>query len=208
MSIRVIGITGPSGAGKGALCGHLRSLGVPCIDADEVYHSMLGAGSECAVALETLFGSDILSPDGSVDRRRLAGVVFSSPEKLEKLNSTVLGFVIARIESMISALEARGESLVVIDAPTLIESGLYKRCDAVISVLADRDVRLGRIMKRDGLSRELALKRINAQKADDFYISNSDRVIVNNSSEDKLGECAKRIIADLTHGDLLPDHSK
>jgi dephospho-CoA kinase len=192
--MRLIGVTGPSGAGKGALCELLKKRGIVCIDADAVYHSLLVPPSECLDALRGAFGESVFLPDGSLDRAALGRIVFAESDKLELLNSTVLSYVLAKFRIMISELEATGEAAVVIDAPTLIESGFDKECDVVISVLAPVETRLERIMRRDSISREKALLRIKAQKSDEFYISHSDAVVHNDGSQDALDEALNGLL--------------
>ena len=184
--MRIIVVTGPSGAGKGALCELLKKRGIVCIDADAVYHSLLVPPSECLDSLRGAFGESVFLSDGSLDRAALGRIVFAENDKLELLNSTVLSYVLAKFRIMIAELASQGEAAVVIDAPTLIESGFDKECDLVISVLASPDVRVGRIMKRDSISKEKALLRIKAQKSDEFYISHSDAVLYNEGSCDEL----------------------
>ena len=200
MSINIIGITGPSGAGKSLLCTYLAEKNIPVINADEVYHSLLVKNSPCTVALACEFGADILSPDGTPDRKKLGAIVFSSDEKLEKLNSIVLGFVIDRINEIIRSFEARGEKNVVLDAPTLIESGFSRECNTVVSVLAPRAERIERIMTRDNISEEAALMRVNAQKSDEFYIENSSCVIMNDSGADELYKSFDKLFAQIVTG--------
>ena len=186
MSIKIIGITGPSGAGKSILCAYLSKRNIPVIDADKVYHSLLVKDSPCTLALCEAFGDGILSPDGTPNRKKLGAIVFSSSEKLERLNSIVLKFVIEKINILISELEAEGATAVGLDAPTLIESGFSKNCDTVISVIAKKDARVERICTRDNISKEAALLRVNAQKPDGFYIENSDFVITNDFDEERF----------------------
>lgn len=192
--MRLIGVTGPSGAGKGALCELLKKRGIVCIDADAVYHSLLVPPSECLDALRDAFGESVFLPNGSLDRAALGRIVFAENDKLELLNSTVLSYVLAKFRIMISEFEAKGEAAVVIDAPTLIESGFDKECDVVISVLAPVETRLERIMRRDAISREKALLRIKAQKSDEFYISHSDAVVHNDGSQDALDEALDELL--------------
>ena len=183
MSIRIIGITGPSGSGKSLLSQHLLRKGFPTIDADEVYHSLLVPPSECLSALRSVFGDEIFMEDGALNRKALSGIVFSDSAKLTLLNQTVLGFVLAKIRTQISAYEALGHASVIVDAPTLIESGFHNECDTVISVLADPSIRISRIMARDGLSRDTARLRVAAQKSDDFYREHSNLIFFNNGDE-------------------------
>ena len=184
--MKIIGITGPSGSGKSLLSELARSLGFSTIDADEVYHSMLIPPSECLDALRSAFGDCIFLPDGQLCREALAKIVFSDPDKLDLLNKTVLEKVLSKIRGMISKLEQKGQDVVFVDAPTLIESGFNKECDTVISVLASKETRIRRIISRDRLSKEKAEERINAQKSDDFYRNNSDHIINNDSSAESF----------------------
>lgn len=185
--MKVIGITGPTGAGKSLLCTYLQQRHIPCIDADRVYHSMLLPPSDCLDALRRAFGDGIFSQgDGKLDRAKLGELVFSSPQKLELLNKTVLGTVLCEIRRLISEYRRRGFDTVAVDAPTLIESGFHKECSIVISVLAPTEARTKRIIERDSLTREKAELRVNAQKSDSFYRENSDFVIVNDSDTERF----------------------
>ena len=197
MSIKIIGITGPSGAGKSFLSSLLAKKGVPVIDADKVYHSLLVKGSDCTRALVDNFGAEILNECGAPDTKKLGAIVFSSVERLNKLNSLVLGFVIDEINKMISELEAQGRVSVAVDAPTLIESGFSKECSTVISVLADKETRTKRICERDGITLERATMRVCAQKSDEFYKTNSNIVIFNDGNTDEFSRCADELYTKL-----------
>ena len=188
---KIIGITGPSGAGKSLLCKYISEFGVPCINADEVYHSMLTPHSRTLRAIADALGDDLISADGSLDRSALSARVFGNEEKLRILNDTVLPLVIDEIERIISSLEGKNHSVIAIDAPTLIESGFHKRCDTIVSILSPSKTRIERIMARDKISREQATLRVNAQKPDSFYISHSDIVLMNDSDEKAFAEKAR-----------------
>lgn len=184
--MRIIGITGPSGAGKSLLSAVLEKHSIPTIDADGVYHSLLIPPSPCLDALRAAFGDGVFLPDGSLDRAALGAIVFSDEQKLALLNSTVLSLVLERTRQIIRQFEADGYSAVAVDAPTLFESGFDSECDLVVSVLAPLEDRLARITSRDGISKEAAMLRLEAQKDDEFYTSRSDAVLVNNSTFDAL----------------------
>ena len=177
--MKIIGITGPTGAGKSVLSSLLSELGYPTIDADKVYHDMLIPPSECLDAIRSHFGDGVFAQDGTLERAKLSQIVFNSPEKLELLNKTVLGKVIKRITKMTVEYSRRGVQTVIVDAPTLIESGFNKKCSLVISVLAPTELRVKRIMERDSINEEAARLRVRAQKDDSFYLNNSDRVLYN-----------------------------
>lgn len=186
MNIRILGITGPSGAGKSLLSQGLSAKGIPVIDADEVYHSLLIPPSPCLDALHDAFGDRIFGKDGALDRSALSAIVFHDKEKLSLLNKTVLHFVLERIDERIKDLDAEGHTVVAVDAPTLIESGYHKQCHTVVSVLAKEGIREERIRARDHLTEEQAKARIHAQPPEEFYRSHSHVIIENNRDEDAL----------------------
>ena len=195
--MRIIGITGPTGSGKTRLTERIASLGIPTVNADELYHSMLLPPSECLDAIRTQFGDGVFCDDGTLDRPRLSQVVFSDEKKLELLNRTVLDIVISRVRSIIKELEAEGEQTIAIDAPTLIESGFNRECDTVISVISSPDIRAERISSRDGISPQRASERIKAQRCDSFYTENSDITVFNNGSIESFELKIDRLIESL-----------
>lgn len=181
MSMKVIGITGPTGAGKTTALNALRSLGAEVVDADQVYHRLLEECGELKRDLTRAFGENILDKEGKIDRRRLAQAVY--PDRLEELNALTHPFVVAEVEAMLPAAEERGCPALAIDAIALIESGLSQRCHVVAAVLAPKEVRLCRVMERDGISEEYARRRIEAQKPDGFYRDHSGFVLENGPEE-------------------------
>ena len=194
---KVIGITGPSGAGKSLFRSFLEEKGLVCIDADEVYHDLLIPPSACLDSLREAFGDAIFVKDGALDRKALGEIVFHDPTKLTLLNQTVLPHVLDRISTMIEQNASNGVSHVFLDAPTLIESGFHRECDAVISVLSSPELRLSRIMTRDEISEEKASLRIAAQKDDNFYRAHSDLVLFNDGDTESLIRHATEFLATL-----------
>lgn len=181
--MRIIGVTGPSGSGKTILAEYFSSLGVPTINADEVYHAMLIPPSECLDAIKAVFGEGVLFQNGTLNRGALSDIVFKNPAKLELLNKTVLSLVLCEIRKQIKLLSKTDASAVVVDAPTLIESGFYRECHDVVAVLSPKSDRVKRIAKRDKIDMGKAEQRVNAQKDDGFYIDAADYVIVNDSDK-------------------------
>ena len=181
--MKIIGITGPSGSGKSMLSEYIQKAGIPTIDADALYHSMLIPPSRCLDKIAEVFGSDVLSSDGTLNRSILSSRVFSNPSQLKKLNSTVLPIVIDETKKRIALFEQKGATHVAVDAPTLIESGFYLECDLIIAVLAPSDIRVSRICARDGISQQKAKERISAQNTNAFYTSVADIVMINDSDE-------------------------
>lgn len=186
--MKIIGLTGPSGAGKGCCYHFFEKLDIPCIDTDDVYHKLLLPPSTCVDELVKNFGTEILQNNGSVDRKILANIVFSdeSHKKLELLNQTTHKYVLDKTVSMLSEYKKAGKVAAVIDAPLLFESGIDKECDFTVAVISDENVRVDRIMSRDSITREAAEMRVHAQKSDDFYTSMATYSVTNNSDMKSL----------------------
>lgn len=177
----IIGITGPSGSGKGAASSYLYSKGAKIIDADAVYHSLITPPSPCIDELVSVFGKGILLDDGGIDRKSLSRLVFGeeNKEKLSLLNKITHKYIIERINEMLSNYKNAGVSACVIDAPLLIEASIHEDCDFTIAVLAQKGTRIERIMQRDGIDRQTAERRVSSQKPDEFYKGNTDEVVYN-----------------------------
>lgn len=190
----IIGLTGQTGAGKSTVCDFLREKGVFVIDCDKVARSVTEKGSKTLSQLAETFGNDIILEDGSLNRRELASRAFKSTEKTALLNSITHPAITDAIKKVIG--EHKDENII-LDAPTLIESGAYKLCDKIISVLADADVRKERIIARDNITEAEAEKRMSAQKDDAFYKEYSDAVIYNNSDKSQTLISAERIFSEI-----------
>ena len=183
-----IGLTGPSGAGKGVVASLFAEYGVPSIDTDAVYHDLLIPPSVCLDELAERFGPTILTPDGRLDRRILASLVFGAGHEAEltDLNRITHRHVLDKVRLLLTEYKAAGISAVLVDAPQLYESGFDTECDYVVAVLAPRDTRLARIMARDGLDEARAAARIDAQKSDEFFRSHAHAVLMNQGAIEAL----------------------
>ena len=197
--MKIIGLTGKSGAGKGAAAKIMERMGVPHIDCDKVYHSLISEDSPCTRELSEYFGKEILRDNGSIDREKLGSLVFteSNSSKLEALNRITHKHVLKRIREILTEHEISGAKAVTVDAPALFESGFDKECDGIITVTANAETRLKRIMERDSIPEEKALSRINSQKNDAFYTEKADFVIENDSDEAELFEKIKKILREI-----------
>lgn len=173
----LIGITGPTGAGKGYVCDYLKELGFNIIDSDKVVKDIYKNNDKLLSKLSLEFGNDIIA-DGNVDRQKLGKIVFGNKERLNRLNLIVHPAVISRCEELAKAPA-------VLDAPQLFEANAQHKCYKVISVIADNDKRKDRIMKRDGISAADAEARINSQLTGEYYINNADYVVYNNGEDIK-----------------------
>lgn len=195
-----IGITGPTGAGKTTVLKALESLGVGILDADAVYYDLLSGSEEMKKQLRERFGDGILDNSGAIDRKKLGSIVFADSAALLDLNRITHKYVGEELGRREALAAAAGVKAVAIDAIALIESGLGKSCDAVVCVLAPAEVRIRRIMARDGIPEEYARSRVEAQKPDSFYRENSDLVLENDGSVSpevfaaRALECLKQIL--------------
>ena len=192
----IIGLTGPSGSGKTTLCDIAQELNIKSIDADRVYHALLIPPSPCLDEIVESFGDAVLSNDGSLDRAALGRLVFgdASGEKLSLLNRTTHKYVKARFRELLSKYDKDGEKVVIVDAPTLFESGFDSECSITVALLANGDLRRERIIARDSLSGERADARLSAQKPDDFFIERADYTLYNNGDSGSLSEAFRRIL--------------
>lgn len=181
--MKLIGITGPTGAGKTTALQTLTDLGTVIIDADAVYHRLLVESQTMRTALIRRF-AHILDDRGGIDRKALGAVVFGDSVALEDLNAITHRFVGEETDRIVVEAGQVGKHAA-IDAIALIESGLGARCDVTVAVLAPLEVRVQRIMRREGISEEYARKRVVAQKEDAFFRANCTYVLENTAEDTK-----------------------
>ncbi|MBR2743422.1 MAG: dephospho-CoA kinase [Clostridia bacterium] len=192
--VYLIGLTGGSGSGKTLIAGVFEERGIPVIDADKLAREIVKPGMPCLSELSDYFGSEILDESGALRRRELAKLAFSDEEHLKNLNRITHYYIGVLMRENIERYRAEGKKFILFDAPVLIEGGFDKLCDAVVCVLADKETRIGRIMKRDNLTREEAERRIGVQQSDEFYISHSDYVVHNDSDPDDARAHTHKVI--------------
>lgn len=193
---KLIGLTGQSGAGKSTVAEVFAKLGAYVINADMIVAELYNAGSPCLKAAAAEFGQDILNPDGTLDRRKLAQRAFASSERTDALNRLVHPFVTARLFELLRG----AEGIVVFDAPQLFEANADVICDAVVAVTADKDIRIKRIIKRDSLSEEQAMLRVNVQYGEEYFRARADYIIENNFDEESLRTQAEKVYNKLDKG--------
>jgi dephospho-CoA kinase len=177
----LVGLTGGLASGKSFVGQQLAGLGCHLIQADRLGHDVLMPGGEAYDAAVAEFGGEILNPDGTIDRRALAAVVFNDPARLEKLNQMVHPPVRERTRKLaadFAALDPHG--IVIVEAAILIETGSYRNYDKLIVAVCSEEEQLERAMRRDGITREEALSRLHRQlplkekvKYADFVIDTS-----------------------------------
>lgn len=194
--LRVVGITGGTGCGKTTALSELRKMGALIIDCDAVYHEMLENDMSLLAEIGQEFPAAFV--DGVFDRKALGSIVFADEAKLERLNNITHCHIMREVSRLLEDFAMAGGRLAAVDAIALIESGLNKCCDCVIGVTSEREARVARIMERDGISREYAEKRVDAQKSDIFYEENCDYVVCNNGTqkefEEKINNLYKEVL--------------
>ena len=169
----VVGLTGPTGAGKSSATAVAEELGFKVIDCDQFARIAVEKGSEGLAAVVSVFGDDVLNQDGSLNRAALASKAFATIESTELLNQTLLPYIVKLINNEINT------ERVLLDAPTLFESGADSLCNEVIAVISDEKTRKARIMERDGIDEAAAELRMSAGKNDQFYIEKTDNIVYN-----------------------------
>ncbi len=176
----VIGLTGPTGAGKSTVAERLcEKYGFAWIDADKTARSVTETGSPLLPRLAERFGADVLDKNGALIRSRLAERAFASPEQTACLNRLVHPAVTAKINEEINAFSLAGKTAVLVDAAALFESGIDKLCSFTAVVTASDPVRLKRIMERDGISEQAARLRMKAQLSEREFAERADVVLYN-----------------------------
>lgn len=177
--MKIIGLTGLTGAGKSTVAQKLMAYGCYHIDADKVARKVINNNENVKNKLKERFGSDVINADGTTNRPLLATRAFADEQSTLDLNAITHPAVIEEIKSIIKDMAEVGYRGVIIDAIALFESGLNTLCDFNVAVVAPKEIRLQRIIKRDNITEEKALERINAQKDESFFTSHADFVLWN-----------------------------
>lgn len=176
----IIGITGNSGTGKTSFCKaiveNIKNKTMSLLDADKIAKELSVPGENYFKEIVILFGKEILTDEGTINRKKLADIIFADSLKRGNLDKITYKYVVEETKKRISKIKTD----IIIDAPLLIESGLNEICDIVISTICDRKTKIERICVRDNIDEGTAMKRLNSQKDDGYYIQNSNYVIVNN----------------------------
>jgi len=199
----VVGLAGPSGAGKSTVGDFLKQGGCSVLNCDSLTRSPQVYSPDCIEELRAAFGEDV-APGGKLYRKELARRAFATQEGRKRLGEITFPRILKQVRQVVESAREAGTPILVLDAPTLFESGLDSICARIVVVTAAREERLSRVMDRDNLSREQAEIRFSAQQDEDFYESRADYVIENSRGPgyrlaaeavlaDLKGEAAKRL---------------
>ena len=175
--MKIIGVTGSSGAGKDTLCEILENkYNAEIVDADKIARELSKKGTMYLQTIVASFGTGIVDRKGELTRKKLASIIYEDDKKREELNKLTFIYVVDEIKKRINKIKKK---IIVVNAPLLFESNLDQVCDFVIAIIAERNVQIERIMKRDNIKADEAEKRLNMQNTDEFYIENADYIIHN-----------------------------
>ncbi|WP_251861805.1 dephospho-CoA kinase [Clostridium sp. Marseille-Q2269] len=182
-SIFKIGLTGGIGAGKSTISQMIKEKNIPVVEADEISREVLNLYPEILIKVADIFGKEFLDDNGNLKRKEFGSYIFKNKEKRIEYENIIMPYITQETFRRIRVLEESKELICILDAPTLIEQGLYKKMDVNILVWVDKDTQVNRVMKRDGLSREEIINRINSQmpieekkKFVDYIIDNSKNI--------------------------------
>lgn len=176
--MRILGLTGPSGSGKGEVGRVFEELGAKVLDCDALYHDMLRRDAPLRAELAAAF-PDCADASGGVDRKKLAAVVFADRDKLAVLNEISHRHITRVIRERLAAFIRQGAAVAVLDAPTLFEAHADALCDCTAAVLAPLEQRIARLRERDGLSDSAIHARLASQHDDAFFREHCTYIICN-----------------------------
>lgn len=185
---KIIGLTGTIGSGKSVVTSILKKHGYEVLDADDVSRET-ASRKEVLDEIRASFGDVVMNDDGTLDRKKVSDIVYSSSEKRRKLESIITRRVLERAADIASDFRnghQNDDGILFIDAPLLFETGSDRLCDFVWVVTCDNETRIGRIMERDGSSREEVLRKISAQMSENEKIKKADVVINNDGTVEEL----------------------
>lgn len=191
--VMVIGLTGQTGAGKSTVSRVFADNGFAVINADSIARIVVEKGSKCLDEISDFFGSAILNPDRTLNRKALAKIVFTDKSKLDSLNTIIYPYITGEILRQIRNHSVNGEKLILLDAPTLFESRADDFCEIIISVVASPEIREKRIIERDGLTRQQAVERMSSQLDAEFFMAHSDYIIENNDSMETVSGISREV---------------
>lgn len=181
--MKILGLTGGIASGKSTVSKVFKKLGAYIIDADKVAHEIVEPGNPAWRDVIKRFGEGILNSDSTINREKLGDMVFGNPELLDDLNKITHPRVMEKFKDELHCIKTNSpDAIVIFEVPLLYETHLERLCEQVIVVWVDRETQTERLMLRDKISREAAIKRIDSQMDLDEKAKKADYVIDNRKS--------------------------
>jgi dephospho-CoA kinase len=192
-----IGLTGGIASGKSTVAGLFAELGVPVVDADAIAREVVEPGSEALREIVAELGESVLTPEGALDRKRVASIVFADASARKRLEAITHPRIAARSAEKISALRESGAPYVLYEAALLVENGSYRAFAALVVVSASEATQLARLVERDGMSEADARARLAAQLPLAEKVKVADWVIENDGTLPLLRERVRTVDAEI-----------
>lgn len=187
---RIIGLTGGIASGKSLVSRTLKGLGMTVIDADDISHEILAHDTSIRQEVVRTFGKEVLNEEGEIDRGKLGRVVFFQDPEARKALESILHPPIRK--AMWKRAQESRNNYVVLDIPLLIETGAHERVDLVVVVYATRELQIQRLMARDEISRQEAMRKIETQLSLEEKVFAADYIINNTNSVEETEEQVTR----------------
>lgn len=196
--MRIIGLTGRSGSGKTTVASIAETMGIPVLDCDRIYDEITSRPTPCLAAIASVFGEDSVR-DGKLCRSVLREKVFSDAESMTKLNALTARYMGDEVRNRMASLSSQ---VVLLDAPTLFQSGMDSECEFVIGVIAPEEDCVRRIMARDAIPREAACLRLAQQPSAEFYLEKCRFILENTGGIDLLRENTSNLLLNILKGEF------
>ena len=190
----IVGLTGGIASGKSTVSKMFKELGAEIIDAD-IKAKEISQREDVVSEMKNIFGNKILNENGKIDRNKIKEIVFSDKEKLKMLNNLIHPKVMEEFEKIKE--NADKNDIIIFDIPLLFETGMDKMCDKIMLVFVDINTQIKRMIERDNITEELAVKIINSQMSLDEKLKKSEIHIENNGTLENLREKAENIYREL-----------
>lgn len=190
----IVGLTGGIASGKSTVSKMFKELGAEIIDAD-IEAKEISQREDVVSEMKNIFGNKILNENGKIDRNKIKEIVFSDKEKLKMLNNLIHPKVMEEFKKIKE--NADKNDIIIFDIPLLFETGMDKMCDKIMLVFVDINTQIKRMIERDNITEELAVKIINSQMSLDEKLKKSEIHIENNGTLENLREKAENIYREL-----------
>lgn len=199
-----IGLTGGVGSGKSTVSSYMKEFGIPVIDGDRLAMEAVVPGSIAMKEIQRFFGNEIFHEDGSLNRLKMAEIVFKDEEKRKVLNGIIHPYIWRRTQEEVIAAQDNGYSVVVLDMPLLLEINWQLRVEAVWVVQVPLEVQIERVMMRNGFTREQVLDRVHKQMPTENKLNYADVVIDNSRSPEETKRQVREALAQIP-GFVFPE---
>ncbi len=202
--MKILGLTGGIASGKSTVSQVFKELGAYIIDADKVAHEIVEPGNPAWRDVIKHFGDEIINPDSTINREKLGDMVFGNEELLDALNKITHPRVMERFKDELQCIRANNpDAIVIMEVPLLYETHLERLCDLVIVVWLDRETQIKRLMLRDKISEEAAIKRIDSQMDLDEKAKLADYVIDNRKTIKETIKIATKYYNEINHNTVI-----